>query len=305
MATSLETYAPFDSGAGANVTETTWRKMMKHMLGSASGVIRGFTNEFAPSAAGTGMTVTVDTGECWIRGHYGESTSLKTLTIATAHATLARKDRIVLRCDFNNNRIEVDVLTGTAAASPAVPSLTQSSSIWETSIGVVDIPATDTVISSSQVTDDRMYTSVQARYGKTAAQSPANNTYEAIVWSTSPLSRSGDISLNAAGNQFTLLRSGLWVITAQCRFTANATGKRELIIADPANVAGATCSDVLGQGGIVGTASAEATMQATTIMRFPANQAINAFAYQNSGAGLALLVGTNNITSISLVWVGP
>lgn len=304
MAVTADTYAPFDSGAGGNVTEDTWRKFMRHMLGSASGVIRGFQNECVPSAAGTGMTVTVGTGECWIRGHYGEFATLKTLAIAAAHATLARKDRIVIRADFVNNRIEADVLTGTAAASPAIPALTQNTSVWETSVGVVDIPAADTIISSGQVTDDRMYTSAQARYAKSAAQSTATGAYVKLTWATT-LSQSGDISFDSTNNQFTLLRSGLWILTAQCRWPTNGTGKRELIIADPATVSGATCTDVLGQQATAGSASAESAVSCSATIRFPANQIVAAFTFQDSGGALNVNGASTNVTAMSLIWVGP
>jgi len=304
MATSLDTYAPFDSGAGSSVTEDTWRKFMRHMLGSQSGIIRGFQNECSPSAAGTGMTVTVDTGECWVRGHYGENSSIKTLPIAAAHATLARKDRIIVRGDFTNNRIEFDVLTGDAAASPVAPSLTQTTSLWETSIGIVDIPATDTVITSGQITDDRMYTSAQAKLSRTANQTgTASGSFTKIVW-TQTISRSGDISFDSTSNQFTLLRAGLWIIKAQCRWVANGTGKRELIIADPATVSGGTCSDLLGQQGVLPSGSLESAVSCVAIERFAANKVVAAFAYQDSGGTLDL-IGVSNSTTISLVWVGP
>lgn len=304
MATSLDVYAPFDSGAGSSVTEDTWRKFMRHMLGSQSGVIRGFPNEFAPSAAGAGMTVTVDTGECWSRGHYGQSTALKTLAISTAHATLARKDRIILRADFVNNRVEVDVLTGTAAASPTVPSLTQNTSIWETSLGIVSVAAAATTISSGNVADDRMYTSAQARYAKSSNQLSAANSYVKITFDTT-LSRSGDISFDSTNNQFTLLRAGLWAIKLQARWPASGTGKREIIIADPATVSGGVCTDLLAQQAGPGSAADEAALSCYTIMRFPINQIVAGFSFQSSGGNLNIIGTSDHDTDISIVWLGP
>ncbi|MES2405559.1 MAG: hypothetical protein V4567_14660, partial [Pseudomonadota bacterium] len=45
-----------------------------------------------------------------------------------------RIDRVVLRADFVNNNIVLDVLQGTPAVSPAAPALTQNTSIWEISL---------------------------------------------------------------------------------------------------------------------------------------------------------------------------
>lgn len=160
MATSVDSYAPFDSGAGANVTEGTWRAFMSYMTGRgdlASGVLRGVGLDSIVTADATGMLVKVATGEYWIRGHWGQNASQKTLAIAAADATNPRKDRVVVRADFTNNRVELDVLTGTPAGSPTAPAVTQTTSVWETSLAVVDVPATDLTIDASQVRDSRKF----------------------------------------------------------------------------------------------------------------------------------------------------
>lgn len=304
MPTTLDTYAPFDTGAGANVTEDTWRKFMRHMLGSASGVIRGFTSEFAVTGDGSGMNVKVATGECWIRGHYGESTAVKTLPIAAAHATLGRLDRVVLRADFANNRVELDVLTGTAAASPVVRAVTQSTTIWETSLAIVTVPAADTSIAANQVSDDRVYTTAQAKYGRAAGvdQNIPHGNYQ-MVGCNVGRSLSGDVQSDGLG-KLTLLRPGLWVITAWILFVPNGTGKRELILADPAGVSGANSTMTWVAQTMQPSAGFNHHLSVTAIERFPANQDIAAFAYQSSGAFLAITSDGMGPT-ISAVWVGP
>lgn len=158
MAVNLDVFHPFDAGAGSSVTELQWRNMARYWL--STGIIRGALNQHEVFADATGMQVKVRTGHCWIQGHYGEQTAERTLAIATAHASLARKDRVIIRADFVNNRIELDVKTGTAAASPVEPSLTQSTSVWEISLAIVNVPAANTNIAASQVVNDRtQYTS--------------------------------------------------------------------------------------------------------------------------------------------------
>lgn len=154
MPTSLDVYLPFDAGAGANITEDQWRKMARFWIDS--GPIRGEDNEMQVIADSTGMQVKVKTGKAFVRGHYGEVTAQRTLPVTAAHATLARIDRVVLRADFTNNKIELDVLAGTAAGSPVAPALTQSTSKWEISLATVSVPATDTSIDAGQVTDERV-----------------------------------------------------------------------------------------------------------------------------------------------------
>lgn len=171
MAVTVDAYAPFDSGPGANSMEDTWRKMMRHML--TSGAIHGITNGIEVFADSTGMQVKVKTGELWIRGHWGEITSQKTLSLAAAHATLARVDRIVARCDFVNNRIEVDVLQGANGGS--APSVTQNASIWEVSLATVSVPGADASIDAAQVTDDREWAEATTTRGFVAEVKRATN----------------------------------------------------------------------------------------------------------------------------------
>lgn len=155
MAATMDVYAPFDAGPGSSVTEDGWRSMMRRT--SRSGVIRDVANSMNVYADSTGMQVKVQTGEVWAEGHWGQIASEKIVAIATAHATLARLDRIIWRVDYVNNRVEVDALTGTAAATPAAPALTRNSSIFEGSLAVVSVPAADTGIDAAQVTDARVW----------------------------------------------------------------------------------------------------------------------------------------------------
>lgn len=157
---AMDTYGPFDSGAGANITEDTWRAIMRTARGyrsaSRSGVIRDIANALEVYDDGSGMQVKVRTGQVWVEGHWGEVTAEKTVPIASNSSGLARKDRIVARVDFLGNSVDVDVLTGTPAASPSAPAVTQDTTKWEISLAIVDVPSGDTSI-SGQTTDARNY----------------------------------------------------------------------------------------------------------------------------------------------------
>ena len=103
------TYFPFDSGAGANITEDQWRKMARHWR--TTGVLANEDNEFAVTeSAVPAMSVDVDTGKAWIRGHYVESDASATKTLSASDPTNDRIDRIVLRVDFGANTITIEVL---------------------------------------------------------------------------------------------------------------------------------------------------------------------------------------------------
>lgn len=71
---------PTDGAAGSVATEARWRKMGR--LWSPSGVVAGQGGEMALSLAYPNLTV--QTGACWVDGHYCELTSNQVLT-ATAN----------------------------------------------------------------------------------------------------------------------------------------------------------------------------------------------------------------------------
>jgi hypothetical protein len=159
VAIALTAYAPYDSGAGADVTEDTWRQFMRHMRGSAfgDGVLRTASDSFEVYGDSSGMQVKVKAGECWIRGQWGELDAEETLPIAAADSTNDRLDLVVLRNDFVDNTIELDVLTGAPALSPSLPTLTQTTAVWEIPLATVNVTASATSIAAGQVSDSRQW----------------------------------------------------------------------------------------------------------------------------------------------------
>jgi hypothetical protein len=228
VAVLFDEYAPFDSGAGANVTESTWRKMMVH-AGRANGVLRGLDNALAVTGDSSGMQVKVATGQVWIEGHWGRSETIKTVPVSASHATLARLDRVIVRVDFVNNKIELDTLTGTPAASPALPSLTQNSSVYESHLAEVAVAAAASTISAGNVTDNRIFTSSFARFTKSGTQSLTTGTTTKVSCSVATTA-GGEIIANSGNTEWTLNRDGWWLMSAGISFATGTTGFRRLAI---------------------------------------------------------------------------
>jgi hypothetical protein len=155
----MDEYAPFDDGPGANTTEAGWRKIMSPL--SIPGAMRDTLNGLSVYADSTGMQVKVRTGEVWAQGHRGAINTEKTLAIASAASIPGgqeRRDRVIYRVDYTNNRIELDVLTGTASVAPALgPALTRNSTIFEGSLAEVVVPSADGSIDAGQVYDARVF----------------------------------------------------------------------------------------------------------------------------------------------------
>lgn len=149
------TYFPFDSGAGANITEVQWKKMAQNWLGS--GVIRGELDELQPFGDSTGLQVKVKSGVAWIKGHYFENDEIVYLPVANNSTGNPRIDRIIVRVDWVANLVEFAVLQGVTAASPVPPALTQNTGRWEISLAQIRVNAGVSTIASGNVTDERAF----------------------------------------------------------------------------------------------------------------------------------------------------
>ncbi len=131
-------------------------------IAGRDGVIYGYGDELAVSP-GTGMVVTVGTGAAFVQGRmlevYGEA---EVLPVGAADVVNPRIDRVVVRLDLTSNerRAYLAVKQGVPAAEPAAPLLQQDSTIWETSLAQVRVPAGATGIVVGDIADEREYTSL-------------------------------------------------------------------------------------------------------------------------------------------------
>lgn len=157
-------YFPFSD---ADVNEAEWIEMARLWLGT--GVIKTYNsaidlNLLEVYGDSSGMQVKVKTGCAWIDGHFVRNDAEATLAIGAAHATLIRWDRVVLRVDRSANTIVLAILAGTPSGSPAVPALTQNSTVYEISLAYVVVGAAVSTITSGNVNDERSFQSnVQPR----------------------------------------------------------------------------------------------------------------------------------------------
>lgn len=149
----MQTYFPFDSGQGGNITETQWTKMARHWR--ETGVIKGESYELYVYADSTGRQVKVRPGAAWIKGHYFESDAEETLGIGNADFTNPRIDRVIVRLDWITNTIQLAILQGVPAVSPTAPALTQNSSRWEIGLAQIQVNPAISTIEADKVTDER------------------------------------------------------------------------------------------------------------------------------------------------------
>jgi len=146
-----QTSWPFEN---IDTSETQYSLLFRNV---GEGIISGKQLLLDTIADGSGMTVSTKTGDALVRGHYYTSTSNVTLTIAVAHATLPRIDRVVLKLDPTANSTTLVVLEGVPDPSPAPLALTQTDGdIYEFPLALVAVGAGVTVISDANLTDQRV-----------------------------------------------------------------------------------------------------------------------------------------------------
>lgn len=303
MATNLDTFMPYDAGPGSNVSEDGWRQFAKHWRGD--GVIRtgtsGISNsEFAVFGDSTGMQVKVPSGECWIQGNWGKNAGTTTLAIAAAHATLGRRDLVVLRNDFVNNRIELDVKTGTPNASPVYPALTKNSSIWEIQVGLVVVGAAVVTITAGNVQALQTFVDGAASLTvDTGYQVIANNTDTRVDFDL-PQFQSSEIDRNGI-NKFILKRGGFWLIKIGVAWASSTTGYRAVWLARTTDVSNA---NRLAMNIVNAPNALTCVIQGTAVERFAANEEVAVWCSQGSGGNLQIIDNFGG-TRVDFFWLGP
>lgn len=152
-----ETYYPFASGAGRVVNAGQWSDLAENWL--RDGVLRGALNNLEVYGDSSGMQIKIKSGVAYIQGCFYKSDALETRLISAAHATLGRIDLVVLRLDYVGETITTAVKTGTPAASPVPPSLTQDANTWEIALAQVTVDAAVNTIVPEKVSDLREWAS--------------------------------------------------------------------------------------------------------------------------------------------------
>ena len=104
------------------------------------------------------MKVNVSSGEGWVQGHWCRNTAAYEIAISAADATYDRIDVVVLRMTAAGSpgTVIAALLTGTPAASPAVPALTQNVNVWEIALAQILVGHGVTSIVSGVITDRRI-----------------------------------------------------------------------------------------------------------------------------------------------------
>lgn len=153
-------YLPFDSVAGDRIVSSELFAQMTNKIGT-DGII-AFEDDLPgalkviPSSPAS-LIVKVQPGASWVQGRFMEITvSNESLTITPPPVGFERTDRIVVRLDYVNRNMTVQVKQGVqAAANSNPPSLQRDTNIWELSLAKIKTFNATTQITASMIIDER------------------------------------------------------------------------------------------------------------------------------------------------------
>lgn len=129
----------------ASYTQAHWSDAAD-IIGSVrsnNGIAAGYLNSLAGTVTGPN-TVSIDTGGAVVDGKWYKNDSAKVINIPSAvGGGNTRIDRIVLRADWSDFKVEITRIAGTDAANPVSPAITQNSGT------IYDIPLYRAVVNTS------------------------------------------------------------------------------------------------------------------------------------------------------------
>ncbi|WP_454051462.1 hypothetical protein [Cellulomonas sp. Marseille-Q8402] len=148
-----QTSWPFEN---ADTSETQYSYLAREFLDPGVAGAPGDTS-LRVSAGTAGLTLSVAAGRAFARGYMLAVTGTETLTLAAAHASLTRVDRVVVRFDPTVNAGTVTVLPGTPGAGTAVLPTVSDTGVFDVALASVTVAAGQTTVSAADVTDERVY----------------------------------------------------------------------------------------------------------------------------------------------------
>jgi hypothetical protein len=245
--------------------------------------------EDTPSA----LKVVVQAGAMFVNGALAANAS-QIVTLAVAHATLPRIDRVV-----------IDALTGVASkidgvanASPVAPAITAG----KLPIAQVLVTATMTIVGNSAITDERASFNTQEFAGrvvvyKTAVQTLTTGSSTTLTWDAEEVD-TDSMHDNVTNNSRLTVPSGFVGFAKallSVDFISNATGNRAIGINTPYNRYQATQS-------LAAQASPDNTYGqcATRWVPVTGSEIFTATALQRSGGNLDVNNGNNTTFSLEL-----
>lgn len=106
------------------------------------------------------MKVIIRPGKAWVNGYYLINDEDYSLSLAVGDTSLNRIDRIVIRLDFLERKMSVEVKKGTLSASPVAPTLKRDADAYELALADIYVAKGALTITQASITDTRLNNSL-------------------------------------------------------------------------------------------------------------------------------------------------
>lgn len=207
------------TGDAGPYSDTDWQELYQAIIGfganrANNGVILmsgaepadGLkVTENSPNAA----NVLVASGAALVQGIAYLNDDTETLAIAANASGNARIDTVVLQADYALQTVRLAVLTGTPAASPVAPSLTQSAGVlWEIPIANIAVANGFTTIANSNITQRQEWVNappavyLDSMLNNSGAEL---NSGDVVVWDSA-----ADRAVETSTSRGDVLAAGVW-----------------------------------------------------------------------------------------------
>lgn len=150
--------------------------------------------------ANTNMALEVKAGTAYIDGHFFKTKASKTITLPESDVQYSRIDVVVVRCDYINKRVKLDVIKGTAAENPTIPELQRINGIYDLGLAAVTVNPNTMSVSQENIKDlrfDNNYCGVVTGKVETISTTDLFAQYEA-AWDAfvESLGESDNVTIN-------------------------------------------------------------------------------------------------------------
>lgn len=143
----VQEYFPFDSGAGAAITETQWRRMARLFVGT--GVEAGLA-----VTVGSGATVNLAAGSAWIDGHYYRTDATVAVEFTPNVLATPQTVYVVLELDPTANVVTPKCITTSPSVNPV--------GVYQFLLCTFVLPPQGQTQTATQLVDRRHYPGLQA-----------------------------------------------------------------------------------------------------------------------------------------------
>ena len=105
-----------------------------------------------------GMTLTVKRGTAYVDGHFFKPPTDLTVRLAESDVEYPRIDLVVIRCDYVNENIRLEVITGEPNETPTIPEMERNAGVYDLGLAAITVNANAFEITQIDIKDLRFDT---------------------------------------------------------------------------------------------------------------------------------------------------